>query len=230
MSVARVSAVVTLVVSLGANAFFAQALGRRPAPAEQPADEEEAPAAATPSPPTSPVPAVRPTASGKSPGSGGAAGGGAVTFQQAQCAGQLANLQESIAQKSEALRGVLPAQPLFARGQPNPEAERLMTPIVAQVLAKAGAADGKPTVECKDVACKLVFTAPASIDDDALDQALATNGDFQGWSQQFTLGPAAPVKDPGAKPGLVQRSVFFKLNGPKAVAAQEALASGSGRH
>jgi hypothetical protein len=129
-----------------------------------------------------------------------------------------------MAQKSEALRGVLPPEPLFARGQPNPEAERLLGPIVAQVLARAGAAEGGRTLECKDVACRLAFTAPASIDDDAWDQALAGNSEFQAWSQQFTLGPVTA----GTKQGLVQRSLFFKLNGPRAVAAQAALVPGKG--
>jgi len=132
-----------------------------------------------------------------------------------------------MAQKSEALRGVLPPEPLFARGQSNPDAQRLLAPIVAQVVARAGAT-GQPTLECKDVACKLVFTAPASIDDDAWDQALATSAEFQAWSQQFTLGPVTPAGEAATKQKLVQRSLFFKLNGPRAVAAQGALVPGNG--
>jgi len=214
MSLARAAALVTLVVSLGANAFFAQALGRRSAPPAQPEPIDEEPAAAPAA--SKPAPAVRPVATGQS---AGAATG--ASLQQVRCAAELSSLQESMAQRSEALRGVLPPQPLFARGQANPEAERVLTPIVAQVAARGGA-EGKPTLECRDVACKLTFTAPAALDDDAWDQVLANNADFQGWSQQFTFGPAAPV--PGGK--LVQRSVFFKLNGPRAVAAQAALVPG----
>jgi hypothetical protein len=211
MSLPRTLALVTLVASLGGNAFFAQALSRRSRPAEEPeaAAEEAAP---------TPAQVARPR-----PGPAPARTGVPVAPPQAACAAQLASLQESVAEKSEALRGLLPPEPLFARGQPNPEAERLMGAIVTQVLARGGAAEKGLTVECKDVACKAVFTAPASIDDDAWDQVLASNGDFQAWSQQFTLGPATPAGEAGGKP-LVQRSVFFKLNGPRAVAAQAALA------
>jgi hypothetical protein len=213
MSLPRTVAVVTLVASLGGNAFFAQALSRRSrSPAEpEAAAEEEAAAPARPQ-----APAPRPPARS-------AAVAGSVTLPQASCAAQLASLQASMAEKSETLRGLLPPEPLFARGEPNPEAERLVGPIVAQALARGGATEKGLSVACKDVACKAAFVAPASIDDDAWDQVVASNSELQGWTQQFTLGPATPAGEAGGKP-LVQRSLFFKLNGPRAVAAQAALA------
>jgi hypothetical protein len=222
MTVTRALAVVTLVFSLAGNAFFAQALSRRRAPPEESAvrAEEEAPAAApTPRPV---VPAVRPLAPAAAAGPGAP-----VTLQQAQCAAQLSSLEETMAERSEALRGLLPPEPLFARGQPNLDAERLMAPIIARMLAHAGAGES-PNLECKDIACKVVFTAPATVDDDGWDQVLATDAGFQAWSQQFALGPATPAKE-GGKQGLVQRSFFFKLNGPRAVTAQAAVIPGNGR-
>jgi hypothetical protein len=205
MSPARAVAVVILVASVGANAVLARALSR----GAKPQAVAEAPAAA----------AVEEEAPG-SPGAGAAALG--------RCARQIDGLEGDIAGKSEALRAVLPAQVVFERGQPNPQAERLMAPILADALAPLEFAQHGHALACRDVACKVTFAAPATADDEAWDDALAKHKAFGQWCRQFALGDATPTEDGMTRQPLVQRTVYLKLDGPRALAAARTPEPASG--
>jgi hypothetical protein len=195
MNLARPAAVVALFVSLAGNALLASALARNETRHESAAEGEKAPASVPPTVPA-PPPARK------------------ITFDRAGCQG-LTTLEDDLSQRSAALRGVLPPQLLFERGQANPEAERLLAPVVARLVAAIEVPEGKHTLECRDVACKLVFNGPASTSEEAWDQALSRSTELQAWSQQFTLGQATPT----VAGRLVAQTVYFKLDGPRAVAA-----------
>jgi hypothetical protein len=130
--------------------------------------------------------------------------------------GGLTALEQEVAQKSEKLRAVLPPRRLFEAGQPNPAAERLMQPILKAALASL--TRGSHRLACRDVACQLVISHPAAAGEEAWDQALAGHADFLAWSQDFGADPARRIEDPAGQP-LLERTIYFKLNGPRALAS-----------
>jgi hypothetical protein len=196
MSLARTTAFVLLAASLGANGLLVRAL-RRPA----------RPPAAAPEPDPVPVTAP-PVPATPSEGPGELAG----------CSDQIRGLERELAGRSEALRGLLAPQALFERGEANPAAEGLMGPILAQSLGPLGFLDQPHRLECRDVACQASFTAVVALTDEAIAQALERHVGFQTWSHSFDLSEPKPVDAPGA-PVLVQRSVYFKIDGPHPVVA-----------
>ena len=194
MSLARSTAVAVLFASLAANAWLARALTR---PAVAGARDAADPPALDRATGSAGAPEPRPA--------GELAGCGAEVVAQA----------EEVARKSEALRAVLPAQLLFERGAPNPEAERIVGPIVAAALAGAGARRSH-TLACQDVACRLIIVEPATADEEGWDHALANDKELPAWSRDFYLADVTSAAD-GA---TVQRTVYLKLNGPKVLVAE----------
>jgi len=193
MSLARTTAVVLLAASLGANGLLVRALTR---PAKPPATAEPA--------------SVSPTAPPVPPSEG--------PSELAGCADQIRGLERDLAGRSEALRGLLAPQALFERGEANPAAEGLMGPIVVQALGPFGFLDQAHRLECRDVACQASFTAAAAVTDEVIAQALERHVGFQTWSHVFDLSEPRPVDASGTQ-GLVQRSVYFKIDGPHPVVA-----------
>jgi hypothetical protein len=189
------TAIVLLVASLGANGLLVRALTR---PAKPPAAAKPAPVPST-APPVPAAPSEGPS-------------------ELAGCADQIRGLEGELAGRSEALRGLLAPQALFERGEANPAAEGLMGPIVAQALGPLGSPDQAHRLECRDVACQASFTAAATVTDEAIAQALERHVGFQTWSHAFDLSEPRPVEAPRAE-GLVQRSVYFKIDGPHPVVA-----------
>jgi hypothetical protein len=127
-------------------------------------------------------------------------------------------LEAQVADASAALRAVMPAPLLFASGEPNPDAEQLMGPIVTEALAALGSAARDPRIRCRDVACEVVFRASATLNPGAWESALVRNAAFRSWTSEFGLSEARPVDD--GKTPLVERTMHFKLR-PAPVAADE---------
>ncbi|HXU82617.1 MAG TPA: hypothetical protein VN914_14545 [Polyangia bacterium] len=190
MSLARTSAAVLLAASVAANGVLVRALTHRAKP----------PAATEPAPRPPAAPAV--FAPSEGPG------------ELAGCADQIHGLERELAGRSEALRGLLAPQALFERGEANPAAEGLMASIIVQALGPLGSQAHR--LECRDVACQASFTAAAAVPDEAIAQALERHVGFQTWSHAFDLSEPRPVDAPG---GLVQRRVYFKIDGPHPVVA-----------
>jgi len=217
MRMARAAALLVLAVSLAGNAWLAGA-GRHGPPSRQGVAEGAAAPARVVSPageaaraPASPAATTaRGTAAQPSPELG-------------QCQQRVSALQREVQGEAEALRPALPADRLFERGQPNREAQRLIEPVVTRLFAATGPGRRGPTVECRDIACKLVFSEPSTTADEAWDQALAGDAELRAWSVGAAMAQAAVREDRVTGQRYVERTVFFKLNGPKAVAT---LASG----
>jgi len=205
MRLARIAALVLLAGSLGANVLLGRAR-RRPKASAAAAGEAAAPERAQPE---TAVHEAAPNLLAPPP---------------AACGAEVSALEQDVAARSETLRGVLPPELLFERGQVNPAAERLMGPLVAAALAPVGFLARAHALDCRDVACRITFVAPASVGDEAVDQALGHHAGFQTWSRDFALAEPTPLVDAATTQPLVQRTIFFKLDGPRAVAA----ASGSG--
>jgi hypothetical protein len=128
------------------------------------------------------------------------------------------SLEAQVAEKSAALRALMPAQLLFANGQPNPQAEQLMAPILTEALSALGSAARDSRVRCRDVACEVVFRESATLNAGAWDSALARNAAFRSWTSEYGLSEARPVDD--GKTPLVERTVHFKLR-PAPVAVDQ---------
>jgi hypothetical protein len=193
MSPARTTAVVLLAASLGANGLLVRALTR---PAKPPAPVKPASVPSTAPPGT---PSQGPS-------------------ELAGCADQIRGLERDLAARSEALRGLLAPQALFERGEANPAGSDLMGPIVAEALGPLGFLERAHRLECRDVACQASFTTAAAVTDEVIAQALEKHVGFQTWSRAFDLSEPRPADAPGTS-GLVQRSVYFKIDGPHPVVA-----------
>jgi hypothetical protein len=135
---------------------------------------------------------------------------GASASQPVACGSGVDVLEAEVAEKSAALRVFMPAELLFASGQPNPAAERLMAPIVTRALGALG-----PTREqhlrCRDVACQVVFRESAALHAGAWESALAGDPNFAAWVSEYGLSEARPVDDAETKTPEVERTIYFKL-------------------
>lgn len=198
MTAMRLTAMVVLGGSLVANALLLRAL--RITPTEE-SSADTAGASASP---------------------GGPAGAsGARAPAPAVCDQRITAAQEHLAREEEALRAYLPLDQLFARGLPHPEAERRLHPILGRLF---GTEPGVRThgLECKDVACKLVLVEPADTGDEAWDQAINADGELQEWTRDARLARTVPIADPARLRARVERTIYFKLDGPRAVALAQA--------
>jgi hypothetical protein len=189
----RTAGIAMLMASICGNVVLARTLQRRHADASVAATEPSAEA-----PPVGEVAAQGPASDRQGCG--------------------LEALEAQVAEKSAALRAVMPAELLFASGQPNPEAEQLMAPIVTEALAALGSASRDPRTRCRDVACEVVFRESATINAGAWESALVRNASFRSWTSEYGLSAARPLDD-GQTP-LVERTIHFKVR-PAPVAADE---------
>jgi hypothetical protein len=191
MSFARPAALVILVASLGANALLGRALTRATPSAT------EATGSSTPAPGERAAPELR-----RPP-----------PAEASNCGAEVADLERERARRSEAVRAVVPLRLLFERGLPNPAGAAVMRPLLAQALASF-AAEERQRLECRDVVCKLDFAPAAAVNETAMEQALVRNTELRGWSRDFDLGEAHEAPANGPQP--VQRTLYFRLDGPRA--------------
>lgn len=131
--------------------------------------------------------------------------------QVVACGSGIDVLQAEVAEKSAALRGLMPAELLFAGGQPNPAAERLMAPLVSEALGALGPTAREQHLRCRDVACQVVFRESAALDGGAWESALARHAGFRAWASEYGLSEARPLDDAETKVPLVERTIYFKL-------------------
>jgi hypothetical protein len=190
----RTAGIALLTASLCGNVVLARTLKGKPAQGSAADEPDEMPSAAD-------LPSQRLGSEGRACG--------------------LESLEAQVAEKSADLRAAMPAELLFAAGQPNSEAEQLMRPIVTEALAALGNAARDPRIRCRDVACEVVFREAATLNPGAWESALVRNADFRSWTSEYGLSEARPV-DPGDgdKTPLVERTIHFKLR-PAPITADE---------
>jgi hypothetical protein len=203
MKVARAGALLSLAASLAGNVWLARRRhDRRPQGEERAGEAEVTRARANPGAPAAAV--VAPAA--------------LPARDLDPCQQQVAALEREIAAEGEALRVALPPDRLFERGQPNPEARRLIEPVVSRLFAAKGRRQRGPTLHCQDLACKLVLTEPATTADEAWDQALTGDAELLSLTAGPAVAEATTREDPVTHERFVERTVYFKLNGPRAIA------------
>jgi hypothetical protein len=188
----RMAGLALLTASLGGNVV----LGRT----QRGRVEDRAPGAAPDAPTAADLPSGRPGPDGRACG--------------------VESLEAQVAQKSAALRAAMPAELLFASGEANPEAERLMAPILTEALSALGSAARDPRLRCRDVACEVVFRESAAVAPGAWESALARHAGFRSWTSEYGLSDARPVPADDGQMPLVERTVHFKLR-PAPVATNE---------
>jgi hypothetical protein len=193
-----------LVTALGAsvagNALLGRAL-RAPAAAAGPG-EAEAPALPSQAPLAASTAAPVP--------------GATAAATPSPCDERIALVEQQVAREEEALRASLPPDQLFARGLPNPGAERQLHPLLARALGDDRDGQRRHSLECRDTACKLVFEEAAGAGDEAWDEMLTRDPGLRGWTAGASVAAATPI--PGRAEPAVERTVYFKLNGPLALA------------
>ena len=89
-------------------------------------------------------------------------GAGSTADALAACLQDLRPLREELAREEQRWIGVAQASLVFARGAPNPAAERALEPIVVSALAANAAAGLSHAIECRTWACRVVVVEPTS--------------------------------------------------------------------